>query len=214
MGELQKRKGLKYLLAALELLKSEGQDYQFVAVGEGPEQDPLRQYAREKGFADRVQFAGVVPLGQRLFEEYRQADLFVLPSIAAEGVPRVIQEAQALGCPVVATDIGSTAWQLRDGAGIVVPPYDAHALKDAILRVLADNGLRESLSRRGHVVAAQHSFEKQSAGIADFVHARQSPRRIVGVQAPLGDETDTRGILETGATLWSLPAALAASWAC
>jgi glycosyltransferase involved in cell wall biosynthesis len=171
VGELRKRKGLKYLFAALEMLVSQRQDFQFIAVGEGPEQASLQQYAVQKGFADRLRFAGVVPLGARLFEEYRNADLFVLPSIAAEGVPRVIQEAQALGCPVVATDIGSTRWQLREGAGIVVPPYDVHALKEAISHVLTDQGLRESLSRQGFHISRQYSFEKQSAGIANFVRS-------------------------------------------
>jgi glycosyltransferase involved in cell wall biosynthesis len=70
---------------------------------------------------------------------------------------------------VVATDIGSTAWQLRDGAGIVVEPADVEALSRAIARVLGDRTLQSQLSRRGIEVARQHTYELQSAGIADFV---------------------------------------------
>jgi len=171
VGVLQERKGLSYLLSALQSLKASGRDFQLVVVGDDCEQGAFRRQAEVLGLADRIRFAGVLPHGPRLFEEYRNADVLVLPSIAAEGLPRVVQEAMALGCPVIATDIGGTRWQLRDGAGILVPPRDSHALENALVQVLDDSVLRQSLSENGMRTAREHTFEKQREAIAAFVRA-------------------------------------------
>jgi len=134
VGGLEERKGLPYLFKALRLLQAAGRDFHFVVVGSGPAEAKVRQSAQQEGLAGKVAFVGEILYGPRLLDEYRSADVFVLPSIGAEGVPRVIHEAMTFGCPVIATDIGGVRWQLRDGAGIVVPPFDALALKDALGR--------------------------------------------------------------------------------
>jgi glycosyltransferase involved in cell wall biosynthesis len=171
VGGLEERKGLRYLFESLKLLLAAGQNFQFIAVGSGPEQAKLLQLARQGGFADKVTFAGEVLHGPQLLDYYRQADVFVLPSIGCEGVPRVIQEAMTVGCPVIATDIGGTQWQLQDGAGIVVPPFDVIAMKDALLHVLGDEQLRRRLSDHGLENARRHCFERQSDEIAQFIRS-------------------------------------------
>ena len=93
----------------------------------------------------------------------------MLPSVAAEGVPRVVHEAMAQGCPVIATDVGSTKWQLRGGAGIVVPPADVEALTENIIRVLDDKQLRENLSTNGFRRSLEFTFEEQAEKVATFV---------------------------------------------
>jgi glycosyltransferase involved in cell wall biosynthesis len=184
VGGLENRKGLRYLFDGLAILKSSGQNFEFVAVGQGPNRGFLEEYAGQLGIFERVRFAGVVPLGPALWDEYRQADIFVLPSVAAEGVPRVIQEAAAMGCPVIATDIGSTRWQLRDGAGIVVPPCNPQALADAMRQVLSDEPLRRSLSERGYLIAREYSYENQRSRIARFVQSTLPQRFLASQEQP------------------------------
>lgn len=169
VGVLQKRKGLDVLFHALGSLKGSGRDFKMIIVGGGPERARLVAYAEKHQFAEDVEFLGHVPHGDSLFDQFGQADLFVLPSVAAEGVPRVTHEAMAVGCPVIATDIGSIAWQLREGAGIVVPPGEAQVLADAIVRVLDDAELRKQLSRKGYKRSLAHTLERQQQGIEEFV---------------------------------------------
>lgn len=169
VGELVERKGLRYLFGALNELRRKGKEFRITLVGDGPQKLVLHQYSKDHEFASWVEFAGFVPLGDTLLEYYRSADAFVLPSLAGEGVPRVVHEAMSQGCPVIATDTGSTAWQLRGGAGMVVPPGNVEVLSQTILRVLEDRTVQESLSRSGFERSLEFTFEKQAARIAAFV---------------------------------------------
>ena len=171
VGEMQRRKGLHILFQALSLLKSKGQRFEMIMVGSGPMIRDLKEYALCSGYADSVNFVGNIAHGEELYKYFRGSDVFVLPSVAAEGVPRVTHEAMALGCPVIATDIGSVAWQLQCGAGLVVPPNDAESLAHAISQVLGDVNLRRSLSEKGYFRSLDFTYEKQKKAIADFIKA-------------------------------------------
>lgn len=65
-------------------------------------QGKLQQFVRKNHLQDKAQFLGYV---EELKEEYRKADLIILPSFA-EGTPNVILEAYAYGRPVIVSDIG------------------------------------------------------------------------------------------------------------
>jgi len=76
-------------------------------------------------------------LGERQDLPKLTASLHVACSSSSfgEGFPNVIAEAMACEVPVVATDVGDTAW-LLDGLGNVVPPSDPQALANALLEVI------------------------------------------------------------------------------
>jgi glycosyltransferase involved in cell wall biosynthesis len=169
VGEMKRRKGLHVLFKALGLLAKAGQPFEMVLVGTGPMTAELNQYAGQQGFSDRVRFVGAVPHGEQLFQYFFRSDVFVLPSVAAEGVPRVTHEAMAFGCPVIATDVGSVRWQLEGEAGIIVAPGDVEALARALRSVLADAALRCRLSGMGLQRSLQYTYDKQREGIARFV---------------------------------------------
>ena len=72
------------------------------------------------------------------------ADLVVSASTRPEGFGRVIVEAQAMGCPVIATDHGGARETVLDGqTGWLMPPNDAQALTAAL-----ENALRLSVDER------------------------------------------------------------------
>jgi glycosyltransferase involved in cell wall biosynthesis len=169
VGDIQRRKGLPVLFDALRRLQSAGRSFQVALVGDGPLESELIAYAKKEGFFDQVIFTGRISHGPDLLAWYKKADVFVLPSIAAEGVPRVLHEAMALGCPVIATDIGSTAWQLHGGAGIVVQPGNSILLANAICEVLDDDDFRRNLSAKGYRRALDYTLEQQQATLAQFV---------------------------------------------
>lgn len=116
-------KGYKHAFDAVKLLKETYAQHPFVyhVIGDGPLRDELRQYVREKGLSDVVIFEGEL-FGEEVHKHYRDADLFLLPSIA-EALPVVVMEAQAYEIPVVATDVGSVHEEIDDGrTGFLVPP--------------------------------------------------------------------------------------------
>lgn len=137
VGRLEEVKGVDYLLKALAILQSRGFKCRLRIVGSGTQMDRYRELAHRLGIAHSVEWIGFVPF-DALLQHYRQADLFVLPSLS-EGMPLVILEAMANSLPVVATQVGGIPELVQHGRnGVLVPPANAMALADAIRSVLED----------------------------------------------------------------------------
>jgi glycosyltransferase involved in cell wall biosynthesis len=88
---------------------------------------------------------------------YSFASVVVAPSLVPEGFGRVPVESQAMGRPVIATDLGGFRETILNGeTGLLIPPNDSKALADAIEEVLAiDPAMREAVAQtaRDHVTA-------------------------------------------------------------
>lgn len=79
-----------------------------------------------------------------IWKFYREADVFVFPSLE-EGGPQVTYEAAAHGLPLIVTPMGG-GWIAKDRRNaLVVPPSDSDALADAIVELHADEELRRTL---------------------------------------------------------------------
>ena len=89
---------------------------------------------------------------EEVFAEIGSAELLVLPSYT-EGFPIVILEAMAMGCPVVATNVGAISDMLNINsdlpAGICIPVKDIEALKVSIERLLSDKELCAKYGKNG-----------------------------------------------------------------
>jgi glycosyltransferase involved in cell wall biosynthesis len=73
-----------------------------------------------------------------------------------EGLPNVLVEAQALGCPVVATDAGGTRETIEPGVtGFLRPIGDVAGLSDDLLRLLGDGAMRAAMSARARGFARE-----------------------------------------------------------
>ena len=95
-----------------------------------------------------MRFSGALP-EEDLARSYQAADLLVLPS-RGETYGMVVAEALARGLPVVAAEVGGVPEALGHGAdgirpGLLVPPGDPAALREALRTWLEDAGLRRRL---------------------------------------------------------------------
>jgi len=133
VGRLIPKKDYPTLLEAFARLTA-GRPARLIALGEGPERGRIAALAEKLGLQDRVDLAGhtVNP-----FAYLARADLFVLAS-RFEGMPSVVIEALACGCPAVSTDCPSgPAEILGDGAyGWLTPVGDVEALAAAMATAL------------------------------------------------------------------------------
>jgi glycosyltransferase involved in cell wall biosynthesis len=110
---------------------------------------------------DRVVVAGAVT-GARLAELYANADVFVLASLF-EGYGMVFGEAIAHGLPIVATAVGAAGEIVPADAGVLVPPGDAHALRDALRRVIEDADVRRRMAEAARKGSKRLPQWRQSA---------------------------------------------------
>ncbi|MBX3730358.1 MAG: glycosyltransferase family 4 protein [Candidatus Sumerlaeia bacterium] len=151
VGRLVEKKGFRYLIDALALLRDRGVPVQCLVVGNGRLDGALKAQARVLGLRGIVRFLG--PRAPETVERLmRRADAFVLPCIVADngdrdGLPHSIMEAMALGVPVVTTTAVGIPELVEDGvSGLLVPERDARALADAIERLHREPTLAPTLA--------------------------------------------------------------------
>ena len=151
VGRLVPSKGQLILLRACAILLSRGREIRVRLVGDGPDLEHLRGFAKREGIP-------VVFEGARSHDETRlllgYADIFALASFA-EGVPVALMEAMAMGVPCVSTMIAGIPELIRDGLdGLLVPASSAEALAAALERLIDEPQLWRSLrlARRKRVL--------------------------------------------------------------
>jgi glycosyltransferase involved in cell wall biosynthesis len=152
VGRLVEKKGFGDLIDACAILAQQGCQFGCRIVGAGPLEADLRARIQRSGLADQVVLVGPRPQSE-VIEEMQNAAALAMPCIIGEdgdrdGLPNVIQEALALGTPVVTTDVTGIPEVVRDGeTGLQVPQNDPHALALAMERLLLDPSLRVRLAR-------------------------------------------------------------------
>ncbi len=150
VARLVPKKGHRYVLEAMSLLKERGIETRWIVVGDGPEREKLLLLSRELGLEDAVEFMGEVD-SEKVKELLSVATIFVLPCVIEEngnmdGIPVAIMEAMAAGVPVISTAVSGIPELINDGkSGILVDPQDSALLADAIQRLLGNGNYREIL---------------------------------------------------------------------
>jgi glycosyltransferase involved in cell wall biosynthesis len=154
VGRLVEKKGFDDLVEACALLAGRGRAFRCRIVGTGLLQGQLQAQIDRLGLRERVELVGPLPQGEVVREIQRAAALAVPCVIAKDGdrdgLPNIIQEALALGTPVISTDVTGIPEVVRDGeTGLLVPQHDPPALADALDRLLANPELRVRLASGG-----------------------------------------------------------------
>ncbi|HYP53040.1 MAG TPA: glycosyltransferase, partial [Pyrinomonadaceae bacterium] len=134
VGRLTEQTDFPMLLRAFRMLRDRRSDARLMIAGEGEGRARLEALIGELNLTDDVALPGFVTNPYALMS---RAAAFVLSS-RWEGLPTVLIEALACGCPVVATDCPSGPREILNGGdyGALVPVGDAAALCDAMSRVL------------------------------------------------------------------------------
>jgi L-malate glycosyltransferase len=147
VGNLVFQKGVKYLLEAKKLMKT---DAELVVVGDGPLHHELEMKVKDDEIPD------VVFVGARrdVDQIMPSANVFVLPSIS-EGFPITILEAMASGLPVVTTNAGGISEVMNEDVGIMVNPSSPMELASAMDKILENKTLMNDMG----VAARKHALK-------------------------------------------------------
>src|SRR5574340_951244 len=144
VGSLVPLRNHALLLEAAKIVSTASSEARFVVVGEGSEGPRLRAKAQELGLADRVIFTGERSDIPELLSAF---DVFAL-SCDTEGFGLAALEAMAAGLPIVATRVGALPELIQEGVnGLLVPPGEAPALAEALLRLLREEALAGRLGQ-------------------------------------------------------------------
>ncbi len=140
------RKGHNQLIEALSIVKKAGYDIQVYFVGgdynNGMSQ--LKEYAKKYGVDDRIYFTGFLSRPE-LRDLLLKSDLAVLPT-KAEGLPRVVIEAMAMGLPCISSNVSGNP-ELLD-KDYLLAYDDVNSLAKAIIRIVSTPDEYETVSKR------------------------------------------------------------------
>jgi len=130
VGRLHPQKGFDSLLNAFSIVVKE-KKARLMILGSGPEEESLKELTSELGLNDLVKFPG---FRENPFPYMKHCAVFVLSSVN-EGLPGVLIQAMACGCPIVATDCRSGPREILENGelGALVPVGDPDAMAKAIL---------------------------------------------------------------------------------
>jgi len=165
-GRLAEGKGLEVLLDALALLvarEADGHRVELVVVGDGPARGTLEARAAKLGITDRIHWLGYVADRATYMDALAFCDLFVFPS-PAEGFPKVILDAMAVGLPVVSTLSGTVAELGRDRVETTAPG-DAAGLIEVVSHLVANPERLRELRAAGVAFAAAHTRRAEATGL-------------------------------------------------
>ena len=153
VGRAVDKKGYEILLQALAELPP-SLYWQFVHIGGGELLEQLQQQAQKLGLDNRIDWLGALPQTEVL-HQYREADLFVLPSkISADGdrdgLPNVLMEAQSQNLACLSTNIsGIPELIVHQKTGWLVEQRDTEQMAAALEKLIRGPGLRNTLAQAG-----------------------------------------------------------------
>ena len=163
VGGLEPRKGLEYLVHAMEEVVARIPNARLTAVAKTGFRG-TDEWSWFATLADRLGLSGSVEflesVGQeKLLELYADCDVLALPS-KTEGWGLSLMEAMACQKPVVASRVGGVPELVRDGVdGILVEPGDVRGLALAIVRLLRDPGLARTMGTAGRQRVLDYSWD-------------------------------------------------------
>lgn len=160
VGRLDYQKSFDRLIQAWELVKknkiSEG--WHLDIFGQGEWRGMLEEMIRTKGLTDS---AKVNAPTDNIAAEYAFSSILAMTS-HYEGFPMVMIEAMSAGLPVVTFDYkcGPRDIITHHTNGLIVPDGDVRAFAEALLRLMADDGLRRQMGRAATAVIDRYSEER------------------------------------------------------
>ncbi|MCP3682756.1 MAG: glycosyltransferase family 4 protein [bacterium] len=178
VGRLSEQKGIQYLMRAMPYVTKSFPDAKLTIVGEGPYKKELMKI---KGQIESKNIIFTGALNQtELLKRYSSADVFVLPSISdarlgKEGQGLVLLEAMAAKIPCIAAATGGIKDTIEDKKnGLLVPQKSPHSIASALITLLSDKKLQETLTENGAITVRNYSWDKIANRFANLYEKCQN----------------------------------------
>jgi colanic acid/amylovoran biosynthesis glycosyltransferase len=187
VARLTEKKGLEYSIRAVAKLSRIFKRLEYNIIGDGDLRPELTRLIEALAVGDTVHL-----LGWKTQEEVRalldQSHVFMLASVESrdgdiEGSPLVLQEAQAMGLPVVSTrHSGNPEGILEGKSGFIVPERDGDALSERLAEIISRPETWPEMGRQGRTfVETEHDLDERNDALVElYCQVREryfAPRR-------------------------------------
>ncbi|GEM_PF-86932 len=197
VARLVEKKGVEYAIRAVAQAVQRHPQLRYQIVGDGPLEPSLRALIRELSLDAHVSLLGP-QRSDRVAALMADADVFLLPSVTAasgdqEGLPVVLEEAQASGVPVVSTRHSGIPELIQDGhSGFLVAERDVAALADRLCFLIEHPEVRRRFGACGRkIVEEQFDLQRLNQRLVDLYG-----RLLTG--QPTAGEDDEAAVRNTG----------------
>jgi len=172
-GSLQWHQGVDIAIEAFARVKPKVPNAEFhVYCGSGVLQSDLKTLVERLGLGESVKFNKAVPLDE-MAQVIANADLGVVPkradSFGNEAYSTKIMEFMSQGVPVVVSKTKVDSFYFEEGIVHFFPSGDVQAMAEAILDVVNDKALRESLAARGYEYVERHGWDQKKKEYLDLI---------------------------------------------
>ena len=191
LGRFEKRKGAKYLLRAIPLIREHFPNTRFILASDGPLREGFERFVAQKGWRDVI-FPGRIP-AERLPSLYTSAHVYCAPNTGSESQGIVLLEAMASGRSVVAAAIPGFETVITNGDdGLLTPPAKHEELAWTICHLLGNESLRAQLGVKARRRAEDFSWKRIGGRVEGYYEellARYAPahpaQRLILPSAPM-----------------------------
>jgi glycosyltransferase involved in cell wall biosynthesis len=159
VGRIEHEKGVGRIMDIAGMLKRENIDFRINLVGEGKDMTVLKEYCRYQQLQDIITFCGSKSR-EDLKPYYRKSHLFLFPSSASEGWPKVLSEAMNYSCVPIAGDISSIPQIIKKyDCGIILPTKVIDLWIKEIRNILSNTDKWKQLAVNGKKAAIHFTYE-------------------------------------------------------
>lgn len=154
LARIEKAKGIYTALDAVKILQEKDKDIKFRIAGVGGELENAKQYAIENNIM--ADFLGSIS-GDNLINEFKTANVYILPTTHGEGMPTSVLEAMAFGLPVISRPVGGLCDFFENGKmGQLIESLEPQEYADAIDKYLNTPTVAKDTSAYNHEYAKEH----------------------------------------------------------
>ena len=169
IARLVKDKGIREFAAAARRVKAENPETSIALVGPfDPSPDSLRREELEELVRLGIDYKGAM---SDVRPAIADCSVYVLPSAYREGTPRSVLEAMAMGRAIITTDMPGCRETVNEGvSGFLVPPRDAEALYQAMMRFIEDPALAKAMGKASRKLAEEkYDVRKVNADLLRYL---------------------------------------------
>ncbi len=178
VGSIAKEKGLNELLKACQIIFSQKGNYRLLMVGYKESYHTIRPELRE--WLENSPWVTVLPPSNEIAQYMASMDIFSLPSYR-EGFGMVVVEAEAMGIPVIVSDVPGPIDGMQNGVtGLVVPVKNSEKLAEAISLLGNDDTKRLEFGK--NAVTFVHEKFEQNEFLKKVVEDKVSLIKASGIE--------------------------------
>lgn len=149
-------KGHEILIQSAKKVINAGYDISVVFVGDGLLRERYEKLVKTLGLKNNITFVGMLSGSDKVRAELVKADILVFPT-KAEGLPRTVIEAMAVGLPCISTPVAGIP-ELLDNDDLIEPD-DVDGFARRIIEYITNTDLMNKKSKRNIIVASEYAEE-------------------------------------------------------